>query len=382
MEMRATRREFVGMSAMTVGGIAAGGLSAAFAAEPPKDPLIWSALLHLGANMWDDFADGPDDFARSEEEEAKRPNPFGPASAGRRCKRSRYHSYLRCDDGIFRGNVDHCAARGLNTVFIDLGEGVAYPSHPELAVAGTWSVEKMKAELARIRSLGLEPVPKLNFSACHDSWLKEYHRMLSTRKYYEVVADLIRDVVEIFDHPRLFHIGYDEEFADAQFNTFFCVVRKGDLWWHDLNYTIGQVSRHGARPVMWADAIWTGREEFVRRASRDVLMSNWYYRDDFSEKKQQWDSEFEKRGGWGETRNGLSGFLALEEAGFDQLPCGSNWNNDRNMGLLVDFCRKRIDPSRLKGFCMAPWDVSRGSDKAEHTRAGINQLAAAMRGEG
>ena len=76
MEMRATRREFVGMSAMTVGGIAAGGLSAAFAAEPPKDPLIWSALLHLGANMWDDFADGPDDFARSEEEEAKRPNPF------------------------------------------------------------------------------------------------------------------------------------------------------------------------------------------------------------------------------------------------------------------------------------------------------------------
>ena len=339
---------------------------------------IWSALVQIGTNMSDDFLDDPDGWAKSKEEEARRPNPFGPNRADKRCKRSRYHSYLRCDDDIFRGNVDHCAAKGLNTVFIDLGEGIAYPSHPELAVKGTWSVEKTRKELARIRSLGLEPMPKLNFSACHDSWLKEYHRMLSTRKYYEVVADVIRDVCEIFDRPRLFHIGYDEEFADAQFNMFFCVVRKGDLWWHDLDYTIGEVSRHGARPVMWADAIWTGREEFVRRASRDVLMCNWYYRDDFSEKKQQWDVEFEKRGGWGETRNGLAAFLALEEAGFDQLPCGSNWDNDRNMGLLVDFCRKRIDPSRLKGFCMAPFQPCTRPAAAERFRRGVGQLADAM----
>ena len=108
-------------------------------------------------------------------------------------------------------------------------------------------------------------------------------------------------------------------------------------------------------------------------------MSNWYYRDDFSEKKQQWDAAFEKTGGWGETRNGVAGFLALEEAGFDQLPCGSNWNNDRNMGLLVEFCKQRIDPSRLKGFCTAPWDMSVTEKQAEHTRAGISQLAAAMR---
>ena len=159
-------------------------------------------------------------------------------------------------------------------------------------------------------------------------------------------------------------------------NTFFCVVRKGDLWWHDLNYTVDQVCRHGVRPVMWADAVWTGREEFVRRASREILMSNWYYRDDFSEKKQRWDTEFEKRGGWGETRNGLAGFLALEEGGFDQLPCGSNWNNERNMGLLVDFCRKRIDPSRLKGFLMAPFQPATRPAAAARFRAGIDLLAA------
>ena len=341
-----------------------------------KDKMVWGALLHLGSNMWDDFLDDPDGWAKSPEEEQQRPNPMGPSD---KKKRSRYRSYMRCNDAIWKGNVDHCAAEGLNTVFIDLGEGVFYPSHPELAVKGTWSVEKLRKELARIRALGLEPVPKLNFSACHDSWLKEYHRMLSTEKYYQVVADVIKDVVEMFDHPRFFHIGYDEEFAIAQYNTFLCAVRKGDLWWHDLNYTVGQVTKHGVRPIMWADAIWTGREEFVRKASHEILMSNWYYRDDFSEKKQQWDVAFEKTGGWGETRNGVAGFLALEEACFDQLPCGSNWNNDRNMGLLVAFCKQRIDPSRLKGFCTAPWDMSVTEDQAAHTRAGISQLAAAMR---
>ena len=376
-----TRRRFMEMAAMGASGLALGRVPEAVAANPRKDPkFMRSVLIHLGSNMWDDFPLNPEDLAKSKEEEAKRPNPMAPNRHDKRCKPTRYHNYLRTDDETIKGHFDHCAKKGLNTVFIDLGEGLFYPSHPELAVPGTWSVEKMRKELARIRSLGLEPCPKLNFSSTHDGWLKYYHRMLSTPKYYEVVADLIRDVVEIFDHPRLFHIGYDEEFAEAQFNTFFCVMRQGDLWWHDLNYTVGQVSKHGARPVMWADAIWTGREEFIRRASRDILMSNWYYRDDFSEKKQKWDYEFEKKGGWGETRNGLAGFIALEEGGFDQLPCGSNWNNDRNMELIVDFCSKHIDPSRLKGFMMTPWDApSVPGWSCKHTRAGIDQLAAALR---
>jgi len=33
----------------------------------------------------------------------------------------------------------------------------------------------MKDEIARLKGLGLEPIPKLNFSACHDAWLKDYN---------------------------------------------------------------------------------------------------------------------------------------------------------------------------------------------------------------
>ena len=130
---------------------------------------IWGTLLHLGSNMWDDFLRGPDELAKCAREELQRPNPKGPDN-----RYSQYRSYLRCQDDLWRKAVDHVAKCGMNTLFIDLGEGMEYPSHPELKVAGTWSVEKMRKELERIRALGLEVVPKLNFSTCHDSWLKVF----------------------------------------------------------------------------------------------------------------------------------------------------------------------------------------------------------------
>ena len=360
--------------ALAAGGLATGCVTGAKVRSPA--PFAWSALLHLGMNMWDDFADDPDGWARSEAEEKVRPNPVGPAG-----RPSAYHSYVTMRDADWTATVDRAAADGLNLLFIDLGEAVAFPSHPELSVAGTWSVEKFRRELVRLRALGLEPVPKLNFSACHDAWLKHYHRMLSTQAYYRVVSDLIADTVEIFDSPRLFHIGYDEEFAAAEDNHFHATVRKGDLWWHDLNFTLNEVAKRGARPVMWADAIWTGRAEFLKRMSKEPLQCNWYYHGDFSEKKRQWDYDFEKEGGWGECRNGVAAFLALEEGGFDQLPCCSNWAEDACADAFVGFCKAHIDPARLKGFCMAPWNKS-AYDKTSrisvpHVRKGLDLLKAA-----
>ena len=55
----------------------------------------------------------------------------------------------------------------MNMVVIDLGEAIQYQSHPELAVKGTRPVEKFRKELARLRAMGLEPIPKLNFSTTH-----------------------------------------------------------------------------------------------------------------------------------------------------------------------------------------------------------------------
>lgn len=346
-----TRRDFVRTSALAAGGLLAGCAGERVAAK--RCPGFYrAALQHLGSNMWGDWTPDAENWAKSPEEAKVRPNP--PAPNG---KPSRYCNYLLGRDELWTKSIDHMAAKGYNLVIIDVGEGIAYPSHPELQVPGTWSVEKARRELDRIRSLGMTPVPKLNFSTCHDGWLKEYHRMVSTKRYYEVVADVIRDMCEIFDGPEIFHIGYDEEIPVAAEGDYLCVIRQGELWWHDLFYTVGEVERNGSRALMWSDKICTGREEFLKRMTKNVLLSPWYYRNDFSEKMMTWDASFEpKVGSWEVQRNLGASLKVLSEAGFDILPCTSNWIFDDASEAMVAYCRNHLDPQRVKGLCTAPWE--------------------------
>ena len=274
---------------------------------------------------------------------------------------------LRLDEDVWREVTDAMAAKGYNMVVIGVAEGVVYPSHPELAVKGSWSVEKLKAELKRLRAMGLEPIPKMNFAASHDTWLGEYHRMVSTETYYKVCADVIRDVVEIFDHPRFLHLGYDEEMPIAQAKSAYMVVRQGELWWHDFDFFRKEVEKHGVRAWIWSDYFWHHPKEFLERMPKSVLQSNWYYRTDFGEKVCD-RAKMEKAimaAGWPEVAAGPSTYVEFEKAGYDQLPCGSVWANDGCMAATVRFCRSRIAKPRLKGFLMAPWLATLKSNREQ-----------------
>ena len=60
------RRDFLRQSAaLAAGALAAGPVSARASRddEPPKRPLIWGNLLHLGYNMWCDW-DNPENAGR------------------------------------------------------------------------------------------------------------------------------------------------------------------------------------------------------------------------------------------------------------------------------------------------------------------------------
>ena len=168
--------------------------------------MIWAYLLHLSYNMWSD-RDVPE---RREHYSAK--------------------PYLRLDISLWNDILRRMADVGMNMVLIDLGDGVKYESHPEIAVRDAWTVNRLKDELSKIREMGLEPIPKLNFSACHDAWLGPYSRCVSTDTYYEVCRDLISEVIEIFDKPRFFHLGMDEETARHQRYYNYVMVRQYDLW--------------------------------------------------------------------------------------------------------------------------------------------------------
>ena len=289
--------------------------------------MLWGVLLHLGTNMWGDV----------------------PVKRWGVSKPSEYHyscqaAHLRFDDDVWYRLTERMAEAGLNTVVIDVGDGIAYESHPEIAVKGAWSGERLRRELARLRAMGLEPIPKLNFAAAHDIWLKEYARQLSTPRYYEVCRDLIVEVCRLFDQPRLFHLGFDEETEGLQQHLALSIIRRGELWWHDLLQMVATVEECGARAWIWADHSWFQPQEFNERMPRSVLQSVWFYGDKL---------EGLKPGSYHEEL--VSAFGRLDAAGFDQVPCGSNWQHDENFGKLVAYNRKTIAPSRLRGFLMAPW---------------------------
>jgi hypothetical protein len=267
-------------------------------------------------------------------------------------------------------------------VVMDLGEFLAYPSHPELAVKGSWSADRMREEVRRLKAMGLEPIPKMNFSASHHQWLKEYGRMVSTRPYYQVCADLIKDVVEIFERPRYIHLGFDEEKLESQRKNLLVVCRRGELWWHDLMWFVKGVEKLGSRAWIFSDYGWR-HEEFVKRCPKSVLQSNWYYNED----AQGYD--LEKMTDWFKPKLRL--FADLERAGFDQVPCPSNWlsaklkesgrtDNGDCAREVVNYCRAVISPERLKGFMMASWADCQNEGTFKFNCAGMDQLATAMEG--
>ena len=320
------------------------------------DETIYGLLIHLGRNMW------------------------APHKAA---------DHVRCDEKVWQEITEHMADVGANMLVIDLGEALFYPSHPELAVKGTWSPEKMRKELKRLRGLGIEPIPKLNFSTSHDAWLKDYARMISTDEYYKVVSDVIRDTADIFDRPRFFHLGWDEEKEKIQtVNKFeYMVMRQGNLWWHDMLFTVGEAERYGARGWIWSDYEWMHKDEFLLKCPRSVVQSHWFYSSGFGSPER--DDKKMREAPWAEPHT-LCVFKELEEAGFDQICCGSNIYNSNNFPDLVRHCLKTVSPRHLLGFLNAPWgevsaalppNANKGGRRGEPGRSrylnAVDQLAGA-----
>ena len=292
-----------------------------------KQELRWVYLAHLGYNMWYEPLEDklgvrcPD--SRSEQ------FPYIHATDKMRFEKSRWQILTQ-----------QLKDAGCNTILLDLGEGLRYESHPELAIEGSWSKLELAEELARLRRMGFEVLPKLNFSACHDEWLGEYGRMVSTSLYYKVANDLISEVTELFDGPELFHLGMDEETFPHQKHNNIVMIRQGDQWWYDLKRLAGSVRSAGSRPWIWSDYGWDHWEEFRNRMDKDILQSNWYYHL-FAQKAPQ------------TTHFGL--YEKLDEAGFDQIPTGSSYADPENFALTVDHCGGRISREHLKGFMQTVW---------------------------
>ncbi len=247
---------------------------------------------------------------------------------------------LELSEPLWNDAIEKMGKEGINMVVIDLGDAVKYESYPEIAVNNAWSTTRLKDELKRIRSLGMEPIPKLNFSAGHDTWMGEYSRMVSTDEYYKFCSDIIKEVCDLFDTPRLFHLGLDEETFSHQSYQSHITIRKNDAWWRDFYFLVAEVEKNSSRAWILPDyMLWNEPDQFYRKMPRSVVQSNWYYGESL-------DKE-EKR---------VKAYLELEENKFDQIPTGSHHdNNTKSIESTMRFGKEYINDSRLLGFLQTFW---------------------------
>lgn len=296
-----------------------------------KNEFMWTYLIHLSRHMWDDETSTPRAY-------------LDPG----------YTENNNTEVDVWDEVVNHLAEYKINTLLIDVGDAIQYETHPEISAPDAWSKDFLKTKLDEIRALGIEPIPKLNFSTCHDTWLKEYRRMISTSIYYRVCSDLIAEVCEVFGYPRLFHLGLDEENYQLQKRYDIAIIRHEKVWEHDVNFFCHECEKHGARPWIWSDYAYDHLDFFEKKMSRSILQSNWYYGQFLNPGEPNPNPKNQQH---------IECYELLDRWGFEQVPTCSSWRSLRNIIQTVGFSKDRIDPGRLKGFMVAPWLPTRKGDK-------------------
>ncbi len=234
-------------------------------------------------------------------------------------------------------------------------------------------MEDLRTELARMRSVGITPIPKLNFALTHNKWLCPYRRLATSDLYYQVCVDVISEVCEIFDTPPMFHLGMDEENLKNQVNMQYAMVRQFDLWWHDLYILLNACYKKGVRPALWSDYANDHLEEYLEKMPKDVVQFHWYYWNFWNNAPGDYlnleDPKFDYSG---EDRknhyNFLKCFEAFDKAGFDMIPTGSFWNCDENFRNLTEYARNVLSPERVLGFMQTAWYPSTDECRARHMK--------------
>lgn len=293
-----------------------------------SNQMIWSILLHFGSNMWGK-KDSPVRHFKDPDDD------------------SIYRDHMHLDKQVWTDVTNFLPSCGINTLIIDIGDGIILDSHPEIAIDGAWTKEEFKKELERLRGLGLEVIPKCNFSCGHNAWLKEYSYMVGTETFYKVCDDIVEEIIDIFDTPRFFHLGLEEEDYVSQKSYPIAVVRSPEVKLRDALRLFDVCLSRGVRPWIWADQptidAFGGDEVFKEKIPKSVLMSNWYY------------GLLRDKEDIFETNTAAKTYKKLSDWGYEQVPTCSNWSWHLNSKDTMRLCSRHLDENSIVGYMTAPW---------------------------
>lgn len=277
------------------------------------------------------------------------------------------HPVVPFDDSAWEKIVNKAEETGFNQIVLDIGEGLHFGSHPELAHPGAWTRERVREEVKALKARGITLIPKMNFSATHHLWLGDYRRMIGLPKYYEVCRDLINEVYYLFDKPEFIHLGMDEE-DDPQFFKYMDIVcyRQGEKLWQDIQFLCDCVRDLGATPWIWADTAFLYPEEFFKHIKPDnIMLSPWNYRGLKEEHYtpiagSQYEEAYKGTGYKYVEEDPLcvrymNRSVPTAEAGYNIVPCASIIWNKYNADDVVEYFMANAPADRLAGFMVAPW---------------------------
>jgi hypothetical protein len=182
------------------------------------------------------------------------------------------------------------AESGFNMLVIDVKDAVRYKSLPKLRKRYTVPMRELKALTALAKSLGLEVVPKLNFSKSpvhrHSHWLWPEQSPPDSEKMWNEALKAIDEVVAVM-RPHFLHVGMDED-----------DTRSPDEYRRALHFLHKQLKKRKLRMMIWADCghRWRPAERWkvapaIKTLPRDVILMPWNYElalDDWTRKFKRW----------------------------------------------------------------------------------------------
>ena len=281
---------------------------------------------------------------------------------------------LPFDDKYWEEILKNSVDAGINTIVMDLGDGVKYATHPEISLPTAWSRKRVRQEVKRCKDMGITLIPKLNFSKGHDEWIgEEYHRMTSTPTYYRMTNDLIHEVYDLFEKPEYIHLGMDEEDARHVAGRPLAIFRQKELYWNDLNYFLDSAADTGAKPWIWSCPLFRSTEGYQANVGvDDAVISPWYYHGIKKEHYQPitcWQDYIDYYSKEPYKSMNLtyveedpyntmcrSKMLPLLADGYKYIPTVSAfYNHEYNALDLMEYFRDNAKDEQILGYMTAPW---------------------------